>query len=444
MLIYMQISEGRTKRLTFKMANVIPFRGTLYNPDKVSGDNVIAPPYDIIAPEHKELLYQKSPYNIVRIDFGKERPEDTDSDNKYTRARNSFGQWLQEGIFVTDDKPSFYAYEIDYEVTGEPKKLKGILALVKIEELGSGVYPHEATHSKPKADRLNLMRSCFANISPIYSLYNSPQKVTSNILDKLAGAPYISAGDTDGALHKLYKISDEAQIASIQKELYGKPVFIADGHHRYEVALEFKKEMDAKAGNQASGFRPWDYVLMFLANMADEGITILPTHRMVKGIRREEVLKKLENDFTFNTCGLECDIAERLSHEGKNTFGLYLGSNEQWYILKYKGTDLEDVHPVLKKLDVVILHELIIKKDLGITDVAYEMGVTESINMVKRGDFDAVFFLNPTGVLDVETVALSGLRMPPKSTYFYPKLLTGMVINKFNEVKAEVKVEAQP
>jgi uncharacterized protein (DUF1015 family) len=294
--------------------------------------------------------------------------------------------------------------------------------MVKIEELGKGVYPHEATHSKPKADRLDLMRSCLANISPIYSLYNSPEKIISNILSNIRDVPYIGAKDMDGAVHKLYKISDESKIDSIMKELSDKAIFVADGHHRYEVALEFKKEM---------GEGPWEYVLMFLANMADPGIAILPTHRMVKGIKREDVLGRLEPDFAIQTCGLECDIVERLSHEGKNKFGLYLGSNEKWYILKYKGTDLEEVPSVLRSLDVVVLHELIIKKDLGITDVAYEMDIAESIKRVRKGDFDAVFFLNPTGVDDVERVALSGLRMPPKSTYFYPKLLTGMVINSF-------------
>ncbi|MCL5062406.1 MAG: DUF1015 domain-containing protein [Nitrospirae bacterium] len=404
------------------MAKVIPFRGIFYNPAKVSGDEVIAPPYDIITPEYREVLYQKSPYNIVRIDFGKEFQGDDDSNNRHTRAKDFFEQWIREGVFVRDEQPSFYAYEIDYNLHGETKRLRGILAMVKIEELGRGVYPHEATHSKPKADRLNLMRACLANISPIYSLYNSPEKITTGIIDDISGAPYISAKDMDGATHKLYKISEESKIDLIIRELSDKAIFIADGHHRYEVALEFKKEM---------GEGPWEYVLMFLANMADHGIAVLPTHRMVKGIKREDVLGRLEPDFAIQTCGLECDIVERLSHEGKNTFGLYLGSNEKWYILKYKGTDLEDVPSVLRSLDVVVLHELIIKKDLGITDVAYEMDITESIKRVRKGDFDAVFFLNPTGVNDVEKVALSGLRMPPKSTYFYPKLLTGMVINKF-------------
>jgi uncharacterized protein (DUF1015 family) len=409
------------------MAEIVPFRGILYNKAKVLGNDVIAPPYDIITSEHREALYQRSPYNIVRIDFGKEMPGDKDGNDKYARALKHFQEWNRNGILVRDDSPFFYAYEIDYNIVGESKTLKGIIALVKIEELGNGVYPHEATHSKPKADRLNLMKSCFANISPIYSLYNSPQKITSGILSNITDEPYIVSRDADGAMHKLYRITGDAEIDLIKKELNDKAVFIADGHHRYEVALEFKKEM-----NKMKGSGDWDYIMMFLANTADEGITILPTHRLVKGIKREDIISRIEKDFIIDMCGLKCDIYERLSREGKNTFGLYIGDNEEWYILKYKGSDLKDIHPALRNLDVVVLHELIIKRDLGINDVAYEMDIEESLKKVKRGNFDAVFFLNPTDVQDVERVALSGLRMPPKSTYFYPKLLTGMVINKFN------------
>src|SRR5208283_457761 len=250
------------------MANIIPFKVLLYNPEKVSGDDVIAPPYDVITPDYKETLYRKSPYNIVRIDSGKEMAGDTDTSNKYTRARALLEKWVKEEILVRDETPALYGYEIDYVFSGEKKQLKGILALVKIEELGKGIYPHEETHSKPKADRLNLMKACFGNISPIYSLYNSPDKIASGILRDIHNAPFISGTDADGARHSIFKITDKSQIESIVRELYDKPLFIADGHHRYEVALEFKKEMEAKRG-------PWDYVMMFLANMADEGITIL-------------------------------------------------------------------------------------------------------------------------------------------------------------------------
>ena len=420
------------------MAHIIPFKGLLYNPEKVSGDDVTAPPYDVITPDYKETLYRKSPYNIVRIDSGKVMAGDTDTSNKYTRARDLLKKWVKEEILVRDETPAFYGYEIDYLFSGERKQLKGILALVKIEELGKGIYPHEETHSKPKADRLNLMKSCFANISPIYSLYNSPDKIVSTILSDIHKAPFISGTDADGARHSIFKITDKSQIESIVRELYDKPLFIADGHHRYEVALEFKKEMEAKEGKgeRAKGEvktkgGPWDYVMMFLANMADEGITILPAHRLVRGLKENDIYQKLESDFTISRLPETVTVPGPLSLEGKNVFGLYMDKEQCCYILKYKRDGLSDLPPALKDLDVVVLHELILRRDLGITDIAYEMDINEAVGRVRKGDFDGVFFLNPTGIGDVERVALSNLRMPPKSTYFYPKVLTGLVINSF-------------
>ncbi len=414
------------------MPNVIPFKGLLYNCDKVAGNDVIAPPYDVISPEYKDILYSKSPYNIVRIDFGKEQPGDSEQENKYTRAKVLLDHWTQERILIGDSEPAFYAYEMDYTIMGKKKMLKGIFGLVKLVELGKGVYPHEMTRSKPKADRLDLMRHCQANLSPIYSIYNSPEGTTAKILDNLGDTPYLTAADEDGAMHKLFRISDPALTTKISRELSGKPLFIADGHHRYEVALEFKKEMDLKTGRTGDEPKPWDYVLMFLANMSDEGITILPTHRLVKGISdKEAVISKLKSDFEIKEIPAGEDITKTILGGGKNTFGLYLDSEQKWYMLKYFGGKLKDVHAALNDLDVVVLHELVLKRDLGITDIAYEMDVNEALKKVRSKEFDAVFFLYPTGVKDLERVASANLRMPPKSTYFYPKLLTGMVINKF-------------
>lgn len=413
------------------MAHILPFKGLLYNPGKVSGDDVFAPPYDVISQDGKERLYLKSPYNIVRIDFGKEADGDTAASNKYTRAHDWLEQWTREKILVRDAVPAFYGYEIDYKLSGENKKLRGILGLVKIEELGKGVYPHEETHSKPKADRLDLMRSCLSNISPIYSLYNSPEKITSTILSDSGEDAFISGTDADGARHSIYRITDESKTDLIAREFSDKDIFIADGHHRYEVALEFKKEMDKKTGRREADTRPWDYVMMFLANMTDEGIAILPTHRLVKGLKGNNIFKKLESDFAISKLPKTADFLRTLSGEGNNVFGLYIDKEEGWYILKYKKDSLDDIHPALKNLDVVVLHELILKRNLGIIDIAYEMDAAGAIEKIQRGDFDGVFFLNPTRIADVERVAMSHLRMPPKSTYFYPKLLTGMVINNF-------------
>lgn len=221
------------------MAEIIPFKGILYNVSRVSMEDVIAPPYDVITPEYREALYMQSPYNIVRIDFGKEEPEDNDADNKYTRARGYLEEWIEGGIFVRSEKPSFYVYEMAYSINGVKKRLLGFLGLLKLEELGKGsVYPHECTHSKPKQDRLRLMRACRANTSPIFSLYKSSERGIATVLAKISlTKPYIEVADIAGDVHRLWKIEDTDEIEVIRQELQGKAVFIADGHHRYETAF---------------------------------------------------------------------------------------------------------------------------------------------------------------------------------------------------------------
>lgn len=412
------------------MAEIVPFKGVLYNMSKVSGEDVIAPPYDIIAPEYKEKLYGKSPYNIVRIDFGKELGGDNESQNKYTRASGYLNSWLKDGILHGSKTPAFYAYEVDYSIKGSRKRLRGFFSLVRLEELGKGVYPHECTHSKPKADRLNLLRTCKANISPIFSLYNSPDKKASEIMNKvMLRKPYMEAKDSDGAIHRLWVADAEEDIETIQNDLKGKSVFIADGHHRYETALEFRREMNASRLTPDASRSPWDYVLMFLANMSDEGLTILPAHRLVKNLP-ENSLDILSGYFAVESLAADADITGVLSGY-EHAIGFCYRNSDKMYLLRHKGSGLENINPALKELDVTILHELIFKKLLNITEVTYEMDAAETREMVRKGIYGGAFFLNPTGVKDVERVALSGERMPPKSTYFYPKLLTGMVMYKF-------------
>lgn len=414
------------------MAEIIPFRGILYNVSKVSGEDTVAPPYDIITPEYKEQLYNKSPYNIVRIDFGKELAGDNGSENKYKRASAFFNLWIKEGVLARSNTPGFYAHEIEYEIKGKLKKLSGFFGLVRLEDLGKGnIHPHECTHSKPKADRLNLMRSCKANISPIFSLYNSPGKKASEVIKRVTGRekPYIEAKDTDGAIHRLWIIEDKKNIEAIKNDLKDRAIFIADGHHRYETALEFQKEQSAESREQSAESNPWDYVLMFLANISDEGLTILPAHRLVKGIP-ENPVKILSEYFNVEELSLSEKVEDSIAGY-EHAIGFYQHNNRKQYILKHKGAGLDDLHPALRGLDVTVLHELIFKKLLKITDIGYEMNIKETMDRVKNGLYDAAFFLNPTKVEDVERVALSDVRMPPKSTYFYPKLLTGLVINKF-------------
>jgi len=411
------------------MAKIIPFRGILYNVSKVSMEDVMAPPYDIITPEYREALYMQSPYNIVKIDFGKEETGDNETKNKYTRARGYLDAWIEEGIFIRSEKPSLYVYEMSYTIHDVKKRLLGFLCLVKLEELGKGsIYPHECTHSKPKQDRLNLMRSCQANTSPIFSLYKSQERGISNILSKIFGTkPYIESADISGDTHRLWQIDDTNHIEIIKKELEDKAIFIADGHHRYETAFEFYKEMSAKDASTTN--RPFDHVLMFLANMLDEGITILPTHRLFKEIPKD-LNKMLSEYFDITAVHNDFDIRKGLSGKS-HVFGFFQKGSDMWHILTYKGGNLSEIHPDLRDISVIILHELVLKKILHTSEIGYEMDVNRALDKVKSGEFSAAFFLNPTKVEDVEKSALSSVRMPPKSTYFYPKLLTGLVINKF-------------
>jgi uncharacterized protein (DUF1015 family) len=410
------------------MARIMPFKGLLYNVSKVSVEDVLAPPYDIITPEYREALYMQNPYNIVRIDFGKDKPGDNEKANKYTRARGYLDDWIREGVFLRSEKPSVYVYEMSYSVDGKRKKLAGILCLVKLEELGRGsIYPHECTYSKPKQDRLNLMRFCEANTSPIFSLYKSPEGQTAKILSRISSTKaYIESADVSGDIHRLWHLDAEDAIEAIQKELADKAVFIADGHHRYETAYEFSKE---RSGKDTSGTNPSDYVLMFLANMLDEGVTILPTHRLLKSIP-ENMTEMLSEYFDLEPVRADFDIEKRLSGR-KHAFGLFQKGKDIWYILTYKGGGLPDVPDSLQDIDVIILHELIFKKMLKDIEIGYEMNIARAIEKIRGGDFNAALFLNPTKVEDVEKSALSSVRMPPKSTYFYPKLLTGLVINKW-------------
>ena len=243
--------------------------------------------------------------------------------------------WLKDGVLLTSSTPGFYSYEISYKMHDRQQSLKGFLGLVRLEELGKGsIHPHECTHSKPKQDRLDLMRICGANISPIFSLYNSPEKKTSSLLSDISKTgPYIDAKDTDGSVHRLWPIEDGNAIDIIKNELRGRAIFIADGHHRYETALEYQREMRAKEGATDS-VRPYDYVLMFLANMSDEGLTILPTHRLVKNLP-PDALKSLSSDFEIQQISGEFDITGSIAGK-RDVFGLYKGG-DSWYKLSYKG-----------------------------------------------------------------------------------------------------------
>ncbi|MFQ3573026.1 MAG: DUF1015 domain-containing protein [Thermodesulfovibrionales bacterium] len=410
--------------------DIRPFKALLYDTQKVNGDDVTAPPYDVIDNSQKEALYAKSPYNIVRIDFGKDLEGDN-GQNKYTRANEYLHNWINKGILKRDKEASLYIYEIDYVIKGQKLCLKGVLAIMRLQELGDGIYPHEATHSKPKTDRLNLMKSCHANISSIFTLYRGDFP-----LDSLPSEKIFESRQEDRTIHKLYKVSDNTMIKAFTEGIKNKPILIADGHHRYEVALEFKRlfyngEIQGLT-DLGQGNNPWDYVLTYLVDINHSDLTILPTHRLIRDMAMDNILDALQRHFIIKRHHFKDsdELEDTLSASGKGSFGLYMGKDE-CFILKYKGNSLDSLPRQLRNVDTVILQELILKEDLKTEDITYEMDLKKAITMVEEKAFKALFVLNHTPVGEIEEVALANLRMPPKSTYFYPKLLTGMVIYPF-------------
>jgi uncharacterized protein (DUF1015 family) len=328
------------------MAEIIPFKGILYNPKKVDASETMAPPYDIVTHDLKDALYQKSPYNVIRIDFGKDKDGDNDEENRYTRASKFLEEWQNEGIMKQDPADLFYCYEMCYEVDGETHRTRGFLGAVKIEELGKGrVHPHEMTYSKPKSDRLNILRICNANTSPIWSLYSSKEKTTSSILEDISKEkPFIEADIGDGVAHRLWKITDSSLIKKIKEEMSDKDVFIADGHHRYETAQTFKKEMEEKGLNR-TGEEPFNYVLMFLSNMDDEGLSLLPTHRIVEidsDIHPKDILGKHFDIQKISSDEKSEDETRRemfsLMREKRHSFGMFLTNADTYYLLSFNGS----------------------------------------------------------------------------------------------------------
>nr|ADI87682.1 hypothetical protein LW2_0070 [uncultured Nitrospirae bacterium MY2-3C] len=404
-------------------------------------EEVIAPPYDIVTPERQEALYLKSPFNIARVECGKEFAQDNDICNKYLRASQSLKTWLTEGIIKFEEHPAFYLYEMAYPFEGRQMVMRGVFAAVRLVPHGQGIYPHEMTKAKPKLDRLNLMRACCANISPIFAIYNDPTKPLGQLYHKIFNSkPYFEFNDDDSIHHKCWIVNAPHDVTAIATHLSGNDLFIADGHHRYETALEYQLIMrnQCELTPSNSQRKDYDYVMMLLVNAAEGGLTILPTHRLLKSLP-EDPIEALKGQFRVEyidksplqraTPLAPYAIIEAINGQ-PNTFGLYLQGQQGFHILRYNGRQLQGMDAT----DVVLLHNVVFKQLFDINDFGYEMDTARTIDMVTTGQFKAAFILNPTRVEDVELSAHTGIKMPPKSTYFYPKIPTGLVINYLQDL----------
>ena len=409
----------------------------------------IAPPYDVINDLQQEELYQQSPYNIVRIDKGKIKTSDNETQNQYTRAAEYLADWLKKGILTQESKDSLYAYVQNFDVAGENYQRSGIIALGKLVEFGSGVQPHEKTLDGPKADRLKLTLATDAQFGQIFMLYDDPQKVADKIIDKTvaAGKAAVDFTDIDGIRHRLFIIDDAKDIAAVVETMKSKEALIADGHHRYETALNYRKITKKPTA---------DWQMMTFINMQNEGLIVLPTHRLIgdlKNLNVDEIIKKLQEDFkvtefTYTTekekaKGLMFKRMKKAFEEGKNAFGIYDGAKFYYIVLKsHKHVEPLKISAASKSLDVVVLHKVILERLLGIgdaqlageTNIEYikDIGnaVDEAIAAVDKKEKQILFFMNPTKVEQVKAVAAENEKMPQKSTFFHPKIFTGLTINK--------------
>lgn len=434
------------------MANVKPFKGLRYDTAKVTSlKDVTAPPYDIISPAEQDK-YCENPNNIIHLELGKTYDTDTDTDNRYTRAKSTLDSWMENGIVKREDAPAYYLYEEIFSLSdGSVKSLKGLISAVELVPFSEKiVLPHEETLSKAKADRFALMDATHANFSPIYFLYMDEKKTVNHIIAEVSkGTPDESFVSADGIIHNLWVIQDAAYLTQIEDAFKDKQLFIADGHHRYETALNFREKLktDIPGFDKNHG---GNYIMAFAVEMDDPGLVVLPTHRILQNLEQFDenaAVNALKENFSVEKI-LSNDAAKDAEkvlseHLDDSSFALYTGK-DYFYLLTLTNENamaekLPNRSDAYRGLDVSILHTLILDSIFGIDtenmanqkNLVYTKFADEAIDSVKDGNAQCSFLLNATKVRQIKDVSLLNEKMPQKSTYFYPKLITGLVVNKF-------------
>jgi uncharacterized protein (DUF1015 family) len=417
------------------MPEIKAFKGMRYNPEKIDNPaDVICQPYDQISNKMQREYKSKSPFNFVRLVLTK-HAEGHDRQREYRDAKKYVDQWIKDRVFVQDKTSAIYPYWQEFTINGQAYIRKGFISLIKLEELGTGnILPHEKTLSKPKADRLNLLRITHKDFEPIFLLYTDQKMTVNKLVDKYcADEPMIAVKDDKNVMHKLWCIEDPDTIAKIASYLKNSVFVIADGHHRYETAFTYSKE--CKTINTD---HPANYKMVTLVNIDDPGLVILPTHRLIMNVNDFNLIPFLESTERYfeikKTTGktLLNDLAACKAH----AFGFF--STQTAYILILKSLDpmkklLGDRSDTYRNLDVAILHTLLIEQVLGISPdtiedhVRYERGFPLTMKRVMSGEFQFAFIMNPTRPDQVRDIALKKERMPQKSTDFFPKLISGLV-----------------
>ncbi|HEY2160131.1 MAG TPA: DUF1015 domain-containing protein [Solirubrobacteraceae bacterium] len=420
------------------MAQVEPLRALHYNLEKTGGlQNVVAPPYDVIDEEQRAELEARSRYNVVRIDLPR-------GDDPYENAAETLEEWRAGRAVVQDEEPALWVLEQDYTgPDGQSRTRRGFLARVRVEDYGPGrIRPHERTHPGPKEDRLKLTRATRANLSPIFSLFSDPENAAWRALEPATtNEPWGTATDEDGTVNRLWRVTDQAAIAAVQKTLEPAELLIADGHHRYETARTYAEEIGGEGEHR--------YVLMDLVALQDPGLTVFPTHRLVNGLtpeQQEALATAIRTNFDTEELASAAELKDLQPVPGKVKIGYIDSHFKRPFVLTLRDQSvadeaLPDHAPPYRRLDTAVLEALLLKGALGMTDedidhldgLGYARDADQALQLIDADEYDAAFLMAPIPVEQIQEVAAAGESMPPKSTYFFPKVPTGLVFNLLND-----------
>ncbi len=420
------------------MSAIKAFSAVYYNQAKIENlAEVFCPPYDVISPAQQDEYYKQNPHNFIRVELAKETAKDNAKDNKYTRAKKTFEEWLKKGVLAQDDTPCIYFYKQDYKYQGQRYTRTGFLALLNLTDTsGVKILPHENTHSAAKTDRFMLWSALKANLSSIFVGYADKANKVEKIFfkDVSTQKPFLETVDTDKVKHTIWRLQDPDKIQEIVNVLEGQNLFICDGHHRFEVSNQLRKEALKKA-KKTTGKEPFNYVMTYFTNMDSKDLQIFPIHRIVKKFTISVNL--LEQYFRIDKIKNKTDWLVLLARAGQNehAFGLYNKSG--MYLLRLKNKMLIDKvvqegSRDYKTLDAAILKAFVFDQ-VGVAseDIIYSKDPAEVIQFVDEGNADAGFILNPVQIKQLKAIAVNDERMPPKTTYFYPKVLSGLTIYKW-------------
>jgi uncharacterized protein (DUF1015 family) len=440
------------------MPRIQAFRGLRYNLGQVGSlTNVVAPPYDVVDAQLQQHLYSLSPFNFIRLELTKSEPGN-DPNAIYDQAGNLFRDWIRQNVLVREPDPAIYVYHQIFDYAGKTYTRRGFMARIKLVRFGEGnIYPHEQTHAKAKDDRLKLTRSCQANLSQIFGLYPDPDNSAQQLLEQyVAAKPALEAEDHLGVQHRLWPVTDGNLISQVASLVENKAMFVADGHHRYETACNYRDELAAAAGGSLPEDHPAQFVLSMLISMDDPGLIVLPTHRLLHGIPAldsAELKNKLGSVFDCEVVGEGPDDAHKVwKHievlNDQGAFGFYTSKDKKWTLVTANSNTAGKMAEVSanqsqdwQSLGVAMLHGLIIDSLLGLsghpkpTYVHLVSEVVDGLNGQLEGnlDYPLGILVMPASVDDVRRVSLHNERMPAKSTYFYPKLLSGLVVHSLDK-----------